>query len=155
MKVNDGQCEWDDADDSCIPEAFEKGRIQVRSVTVPVGRRLKFTESTSTKVDQEVSSRARQTLETSTGRTTGPPEKSRSPKGHGRWKFVAPEGGIILTNDWMYLMYLRPLVLTSPGEGMTLTGGRVENDRGVLEGFALLGDICNLHPRESEHTFYS
>ena len=50
---------------------------------------------------------------------------------------------------------LRPLVLTSPGEGMTLTGGRVENDRGVLEGFALLGDVCNLHPRESEHTFYS
>ena len=90
-------------------------------MTVPVGRRLEFTESTSTKVDQEVSSRARQTLETSTGRTTGPPERSRSPKGHGRWKFVAPEG-IILTNVWMYLMYSKTI-------GLNISGRRDDLDR--------------------------
>lgn len=27
MKLNDGQCGWDDANDACIPEAFEKGDV--------------------------------------------------------------------------------------------------------------------------------
>ena len=99
----------------------------------------------STKVDQEVSSRARQTLETSTGRATGPPERW-SPKVRWKMEVCCTRGGHHF-DKWSEMIgciwygYIRPLILRSPGEGMTLTGGRVENDRRVLEGFALLGDV--------------
>ena len=125
----------------------------------------------STKVDQEVSSRARQTLETSTGRATGPPERW-SPKVRWKMEVCCTRGGHHF-DKWsemtgcIWYGYIRPLILRSPGEGMTLTGGRVENDRRVLEGFALLGDVYIYiiytydflgklrHPRETEHTFCS
>lgn len=121
---------------------LKKGMFWARWVTVSVGRRLEFT---STKVDQEVSSRARQTLETSTGRATGPPERW-SPKVRWKMEVCCTRGGHHF-DKWSEMIgciwygYIRPLILRSPGEGMTLTGGRVENDRRVLEGFALLGDV--------------